>query len=100
MAISDAVALNTEGLSIEECNFFYEIENISLDSRICDYLRAHFPPHDWSSNTDVVVSLCCLVTYFPQACSSIDDDDGCEEWEELGGTINFPIGCRVIHHLR
>lgn len=55
IAISDAVALNTEGLSVEECNFFYETENISLDSRICDHLRTHFPPHDWSSNTDVVL---------------------------------------------
>lgn len=60
MAISDALALNTEGLSVEECNFYYETENISLDNRICDYLRTQFPPHDWSSNTDVVVSLCCL----------------------------------------
>lgn len=65
IAISDALGLNTEGLSVEECNFFYETENISLDSRICDHLRTHFPPHDWSSNTDVVVSLCCLESHGP-----------------------------------
>lgn len=57
VAIGDAMALNTEGLTVDECNFFYDLENFSLENRISDYLRTHFPPHDWSSNTDVMVSL-------------------------------------------
>ncbi|XP_071542410.1 uncharacterized protein [Panulirus ornatus] len=55
MAIGDAMALNTEGMSVDECLFFYDPENLSLDSRICDYLRSHFPPHDWSSSTDIML---------------------------------------------
>ncbi|XP_042231609.1 uncharacterized protein LOC121872686 isoform X2 [Homarus americanus] len=55
MAIGDAMALNTEGLTVDECIFFYDPENLSLDTRIYDYLRTHFPPHDWSSNTDIMI---------------------------------------------
>lgn len=55
MAIGDAMALSTEGLNVDECLFFYDPENLSLDDRISDYLRAHFPPHDWSSNTDIML---------------------------------------------
>ncbi|XP_045600489.2 uncharacterized protein [Procambarus clarkii] len=55
MAIGDAMALSTEGLSVDECLFFYDPENLSLDDRISDYLRSHFPPHDWSSNTDIML---------------------------------------------
>ncbi|MPC34076.1 Plant intracellular Ras-group-related LRR protein 8 [Portunus trituberculatus] len=55
VAISDAMALNTEGLTVDECNFFYDSQNFSLENRISDYLRTHFPPHDWSSNTDIML---------------------------------------------
>lgn len=55
VAISDAMALNTEGLTVDECSFFYDSENFSVENRISDYLRTHFPPHDWSSNTDIML---------------------------------------------
>lgn len=54
-AIADAMALNTERLSEDECQFYYCRENIMLKDRISDHLRLHFSPHDWSCNTDVML---------------------------------------------
>lgn len=56
-AIADAMALNTEGLCEDECHFYYWPESIALKDRISDHLRLHFPPHDWSCNTDVMVTV-------------------------------------------
>ncbi|XP_064110740.1 uncharacterized protein LOC135218382 isoform X2 [Macrobrachium nipponense] len=54
-AIGDAVGLCTEGLTRSECKFFYDKANFSLDARIRDHLRSHYPPCDWSCNTDIMV---------------------------------------------
>ncbi|CAL4185425.1 unnamed protein product, partial [Meganyctiphanes norvegica] len=53
--VSDAVALSTEGLTEQECHFYYSKENLMPQERIHDYLRAHFPPQDWSSNADILL---------------------------------------------
>lgn len=54
-AVADAVALCTEGLTRDECLFFYSSNDFSLDNRVCDHLRSHYPPQDWSCNTDIMM---------------------------------------------
>ncbi|KAK7069739.1 hypothetical protein SK128_028229, partial [Halocaridina rubra] len=54
-AVADAMALSTEGLSRQECLFFYNPDKFSLGNRVCDHLRSHYPPHDWSCNTDIMM---------------------------------------------
>lgn len=54
-AIGDAVGLCTEGLTRSECMFFYDKANFSVDARIRDHLRSHYPPCDWSCNTDIMM---------------------------------------------
>ncbi|KAL7639213.1 UNVERIFIED_CONTAM: hypothetical protein RMT77_010747 [Armadillidium vulgare] len=52
--IGDAFGLNVEGLSKDECLFYYD-EGFCLKDRISDLLRSYFPPNDWSSNVDVML---------------------------------------------
>ncbi|XP_068245602.1 uncharacterized protein [Palaemon carinicauda] len=54
-AVGDAVGLCTEGLTRSECMFFYDKADFSLDARIRDHLRSHYPPCDWSCNTDIML---------------------------------------------
>ncbi|KAK3872026.1 hypothetical protein Pcinc_022868 [Petrolisthes cinctipes] len=80
LAMGDAMGLSTEGLSADECVFHYNPDTLSLDNRICDYLRSHFPQEDWSSCTDVVLLLLDSVMRWGGVVDELEFGSAVEQW--------------------
>ena len=54
-AVGDAIAVATQGMTTDECSFYYDPVNLTYDDIIRDEFRVRWRQGDWSDCFDQVV---------------------------------------------